>query len=47
MRAPDFEQDGWCLDDGEERHRAAPATFGIPDLAVRNSCPGDLLQSRL
>ena len=42
MRAPDFKRDGWRLDDGEERHRAAPATFHIPDLAVRKMLrPGD------
>ena len=35
MRAPDFETDGWCLDDGEERHREAPDTFWIPDLEMR------------
>jgi hypothetical protein len=42
MRAPDFETDGWCLEDGEERHRAAPKTFFIPDLALRKILrPGD------
>jgi hypothetical protein len=42
MRAPDFERDGWRLDDGEERHRAAPQIFHIPDLAVRKLLqPGD------
>jgi hypothetical protein len=42
MRLPDFERDGWRLDDGEERHRAAPQTFHIPDLAVRKLLqPGD------
>jgi hypothetical protein len=42
MRAPDFEKDGWCLDDGEERHREAPKTFFIPDLEVRQALqPGD------
>lgn len=35
MRPPDLHRDGWRLDDGEERHREAPATFHIPDLAVR------------
>ncbi len=35
MRAPDFLRDGWSLEDGEEYHRAAPATFHIPDLALR------------
>jgi len=43
MRGPDFERDGWCLEDGEERHRAAPASFHVPDLAVRKLLqPGDL-----
>jgi hypothetical protein len=43
LRAPDFARDGWCLEDGEERHRAAPTTFQIPDLAVRKALqPGDL-----
>jgi hypothetical protein len=42
MRAPDFEKDGWCLEDGEEYHRAAPETFFIPDLALRKILqPGD------
>jgi len=35
MRAPDLQKDGWRLNDGEERHREAPATFQIPDLALR------------
>ncbi|TWB07020.1 hypothetical protein [Bradyrhizobium stylosanthis] len=35
MRAPDLHRDGWRLNDGEERHREAPATFQIPDLALR------------
>jgi hypothetical protein len=43
MRAPDFQRDGWCLEDGEERHRKAPATFLIPDLALRQRLqPGDV-----
>lgn len=42
MRAPDIETDGWRLGDGEERHRAAPTTFLIPDLALRQMLqPGD------
>lgn len=45
MRAPEFDADGWCLEDGEERHRAAPATFHIPDLAERCFLqPGDLVK---
>ena len=35
MRQPDFEQDGWVLEDGEERHRATPGTFPIPPLELR------------
>ena len=43
MRAPDFLKDGWCLEDGEERHREAPATFSIPDFELRRRLqPGDL-----
>jgi hypothetical protein len=43
MRAPSFVRDGWCLEDGEKRHREAPATFHIPDLALREILqPGDL-----
>jgi hypothetical protein len=43
MRTPDYVRDGWCLEDGEEYHRAAPATFHIPDLEVRHLLqPGDL-----
>ncbi len=39
---PDVERDGWCLDDGEERHREAPETFIIPELEVRKRLqPGD------
>jgi uncharacterized protein YegJ (DUF2314 family) len=42
MREPDLERDGWCLDDGEERHREAPATFWIPDAESREELqPGD------
>jgi hypothetical protein len=37
MRSADFEKDGWCLDDAEERHREAPETFFIPELEVRQS----------
>ncbi|WP_163266411.1 DUF2314 domain-containing protein [Chelativorans alearense] len=43
MREPDFDLDGWCLDDGEEYHRAAPDTFWIPDRVAREGLqPGDL-----
>ncbi len=42
MRAPDFEIDGWRLEDGEQYHRRAPSTFSIPDLEVRRILePGD------
>jgi len=42
MRAPSFEHDGWQLEDGEQLHRQAPATFEIPNLAVRQILePGD------
>lgn len=35
MREPDFEIDGWALDNGEERHRDAPKTFWTPSLQNR------------
>ena len=42
MREPDFELDGWCLDDGEEYQRASPDTFWIPDSHEREGLqPGD------
>lgn len=42
MRLPDYEADGWGLNDGEEVHREAPKTFFIPDLEIRQSLqPGD------
>jgi hypothetical protein len=42
IRTPDFVADGWCLEDGEEYHRKAPATFQIPDLDTRKILqPGD------
>ena len=42
MKRPDFERDGWCLDDGEERHRESPETFEIPGSDVRTILqPGD------
>ena len=45
MREPDFEQDGWCLEDGEELHREAPETFWLPELEDRQSLqPGDLVK---
>jgi hypothetical protein len=43
MREPDFETDGWCLEDGEALHGGAPETFWIPELARRDALqPGDL-----
>lgn len=43
MREPDFDIDGWCLEDGEARHREAPATFWIPDPDRRDALQiGDL-----
>jgi hypothetical protein len=42
MRAPDFHDDGWCLDDGEKYHEDTPTTFQIPDLVARKVLqPGD------
>lgn len=35
MREPDFEKDGWCLEDGEAYHAAAPDPFWIPELYKR------------
>ena len=43
MREPDFDIDGWCLDDGEVYHAEAPDTFRIPERHRRESLqPGDL-----
>lgn len=43
MRQPDMDIDGWCLDDGEACHEAAPDTFWIPDRVSREGLqPGDL-----
>lgn len=43
MREPNFDIDGWCLDDGEARHAAAPQTFWLPDRHRRESLEvGDL-----
>ncbi len=43
MREPNIDLDGWCLDNGEDCHRAAPSTFWIPPLEDRESLqPGDL-----
>lgn len=35
MREPSIARDGWCLESGEERHAAAPATFWIPSREAR------------
>jgi hypothetical protein len=32
-----FDDDGWMLDDGEEKHSAHPDTFWIPNLEVRSN----------
>ena len=37
MREPDFEIDGWCLEDGEAYHADAPETFWIPERDRRES----------
>ena len=37
MREPSWEADGWALDNGEEYHAAAPATFWIPTRAERDN----------
>jgi uncharacterized protein YegJ (DUF2314 family) len=43
MRKPDFEIDGWCLENGETYHAKAPDTFWIPERQKReNLKPGDL-----
>jgi len=43
MREPDFDIDGWCLEDGEAYHTAAPHTFWIPERQRRESLEvGDL-----
>ena len=45
MRLPSSEIDGWQLMDGEQLHREAPATFEIPDLALRRILqPGDIVK---
>ncbi len=45
MREPDFDTDGWCLEDGEQLHREAPDKFWLPELKDRQSLePGDLVK---
>jgi hypothetical protein len=31
MREPDFDIDGWCMEDAEAYHAKAPETFWIPE----------------
>jgi hypothetical protein len=43
MREPDFDRDGWCLEDGEALHSEAPGTFWLPHVDRREALqPGDL-----
>ena len=43
MPSPTLETDGWTLDDGEELHAQAPASFRIPPRGARETLrPGDL-----
>jgi hypothetical protein len=43
MREPNFEIDGWCLEDGEAYHADAPETFWLPERQRRESLqPGDI-----
>ncbi|MGW8201938.1 hypothetical protein [Sphingomonas bisphenolicum] len=45
MREPDIRTDGWCLENGEAYHRAAPETFCIPERLSREALqPGDLVK---
>jgi hypothetical protein len=45
LREPDFERDGWRLEDGEARARKSPKTFQIPPRWVREALePGDFAQ---
>lgn len=37
MREPDLKSDGWCLDNGEADHAAAPKTFWLPDRHSREA----------
>ncbi|MDO9222101.1 MAG: hypothetical protein Q7U20_00130 [Caulobacter sp.] len=42
VREPDFDHDGWSLDDAEQRHSESPDTFEIPPLWIREVLePGD------
>ena len=43
MRNPDFDIDGWCLEDAEAYHAEAPDTFWIPERDRREGLEaGDL-----
>lgn len=43
MREPDFEVDGWCLENGEAYHAEAPDTFWLPERSRRETLqPGDI-----
>ena len=43
MKEPDFEIDGWCLEDAEARHQEAPDSFWLPEEEKRKALqPGDL-----
>ena len=43
MREPDFDIDGWCLEDGEAYHAEAPNSFWIPERHRREALQaGDL-----
>lgn len=43
MREPNFDLDGWCLENGELLHAEAPDTFWIPERSRReNLRVGDL-----
>lgn len=45
MREPDFDDDGWCLEDAEKANREAPDTFWIPPLEKREALQqGDLVK---
>jgi hypothetical protein len=45
MKLATIYEDGWQLDDGEERHRESPDTFYLPAAEVRNSLlPGKIVK---
>jgi hypothetical protein len=47
MREPDFDKDGWCLEDGEALHSEAPETFWLYLMwsDARRSSPATWLSS--